>query len=466
MSIYATKFTVPEKYEYLNGFGNHHETEALPGALPLVNSHPKFPPYGTKTEKISGTAFVAPRNANLQTNIYRAQPSFFHTELMPFNHDIESANPSPPKHLDPNSHMYPNFEIDDGSDWTQQRLFGTNGSARTKTGVAMWIFSVTADMKPQTVFTSLDGDALISPQFGSLDIITELGKLLVRAHEIAVIPRGVRYRVDLVDGEPCRGTVCELYQGHFRIPELGIIGSHGLANSRDFQIPKAFFDGSVEVVNNPKIPNGKLALGNDGHSDWTIISRLDTKLWKCTQASTPFNVLAWHGTLYPYKYDLARFSHLSNAVFDHHDPSLFVVLTAPALGKEPNTAVCDFLAVSRRWEGSRDTQWLPWYHRNTMQEFVTLIVNNPALPLGGKDFKPFGAWLNGSMIPHGSTESEYKEWQDKDTSKGGILMDDGLTVAMHEMETPLVLTDWAFNSARKNFKDQMEASYGAGKQTD
>ncbi|KAL5313404.1 hypothetical protein ACEPPN_019137 [Leptodophora sp. 'Broadleaf-Isolate-01'] len=456
--LFTTNFSVPEKYEYLHGLGNHHESEAQPGALPLVNSHPKDVPYGCKTEKVSGSAFVAPRAHNLHTYTYRAQASFFHSEFKPWNHHLETANPSPPKHFNPNSYQWANFEIDDKSDWTQQRLFGSNGNAQRKTGMAMWVFSVTEDMKPQTVFTSLDGDALITLQSGSLDITTEMGKMLVRQNEIAVIPRGIRYRVDLIDGIPSRGTVCELYEGHFRLPELGIIGSNGLANSRDFQIPKAFFDG--KVVDDATVNMGKLAVVNNGSSDWTIISRLDTKLWACTQEGTPFNVLAWHGTLYPYKYDLARFNMMTNAVYDHHDPSLFVILTAPSLGKEPYTAVVDFAALPAHWEVSEDTMWLPWFHRNTMQEFIWPIVNDTSLPFGGKDFAPFAAWLNGSMVPHGSNESEYKQWVEKDTSKPEKLMNDGLTIAIHEFECPLLLTDWAFTGAKKNFKNQMEVSFG------
>jgi homogentisate 1,2-dioxygenase len=171
--------------------------------------------------------------------------------------------------------------------------------------MSIWLFSIDRDMDPRSAFSSLDGDVLIIPQAGALDIQTELGKLLVRQNEIAVIPRGIRYRITLPAGS-ARGYVAELHEGHYKLPDLGAIGSTGLANVRDFQIPKAFFDG--------ELMDGVATASQDGV--WTIISRLNGRLWSCTQDHTPFDVAAWHGTNYPYKYDLARFCVLGNVLFD------------------------------------------------------------------------------------------------------------------------------------------------------
>jgi homogentisate 1,2-dioxygenase len=186
--------------------------------------------------------------------------------------------------------MWPSFPSTPNTDWLQQRLLAKNGDAASKKGVSIWLFSIDKDMSPRTAFSSLDGDVLIIPQAGTLDIQTELGKMLVRQNEIAVIPRGVRYRVTLPAG-PARGYVAELHEGHYRLPDLGAIGSTGLANVRDFQIPKAYFEGKLE--GDRAVPTAD--------EDWTVVSRLAGRLWSCTQDHTPFDVAAWHGTNYPVK---------------------------------------------------------------------------------------------------------------------------------------------------------------------
>jgi homogentisate 1,2-dioxygenase len=426
-------------------------SEAFPRAVAFVNNYPQHAPNGCRTEKISGTSMVAPRAENLQTYMYRAKSSDDHSEFVPWRHELETANPPEPTKFTPNGYWWSDFPSVSEGDWTEQHLLGSNGNAQQRTGVAVWISKVIEDMKSQTAFSSQDGEASIIPQSGALDITTELGKLLVRANEFAVIPREIRYRVTLPDGKPCRGYVWELYQGHFRLPKLGIIGSTGLASPRDFQVPTAFFDG--------KIVDG-IAVSKDFDSPWTIISRLDTKLWSCTQDATPFNVSGWQGTLYPYKYDMMRFSSFSNANFDHHGPSLFCIMQARAFGKEPYTSVLDFAVATSRWEAAEDTLRAPWYHRNTMSEFIMPIINNSALPFnGGTKFGPFAGWLNGAMVPHGQTEEEYQLYMNQDTSQPAKLQDEGISVTICETECPLMLSDWAYKRAQKNFKSQVSAIF-------
>lgn len=292
-------------------------------------------------------------------------------------------------------------------------------------------------MKPRTAFSSLDGDMLIIPQAGTLEIQTELGFLLVRQNEIALIPRDIRHRVTLPNG-PARGYICELYQGHFRLPELGPIGSCGLANIRDFQIPRAFFDGELE--------EGRV---RPNKGDWTIISRLTGDLFNCTQDHTPFDVASWHGTLFPYKYDLARFCVLGSTLFDHPDPSLFTVLTAPSY-REPGTAVVDFAIIPPRWNTMEDTYWLPYYHRNTMSEFSGSIVNNqdPECTWNkGIEFQPYVAALNTAMATHGAKKEAHEMAENQETTpqKVGI---DGFTIFLLETECPLWVSDWAVQRER------------------
>lgn len=357
-----------------------------------MNNSPQKPPYGLRTERISGTSFTAPRDQNLQTWIYRVNSSLDREQFVPYDKDPNAAERAP-HILSPNSYMWPTLPFPSDSDWLSQRLLGRTGDPATKTGLGIWVFAVDKSMETNTVFSSLDGDSLIIPQAGTLDIQTELGRLLVRQNEFCVIPRAVRYRVTLPNG-PCRGYICELFQGHFRLPELGPIGSTGLANVRDFQIPTAYFDGKKE--------GATIAVPQD--EDFAIISRQAGRLWHCTQDHTPFDVVAWHGTFYPYKYDFARYCVLGNMAFDEHDPSLYAVLSAPS-NREPGTSVVDFALIPPRWQVSENTLWLPYYHRNTMSEFFAPIVNSQdeKHPFNqAKGWAPFAAGLEPPMTTHGT----------------------------------------------------------------
>lgn len=362
------------------------------------------------------------------------------------------ASPATLDNITPNSYHWREFPVPVSANWVNgQQLLGKNGDPQKKEGMALWVFSVTKSMPPREAFTSLDGDALVIPQSGALDIQTELGNLLVRQNEIVVIPRNVHYRVSLPEDKPSRGYICELYQGHFRLPELGVIGSTGLANVRDFQIPKAFIDATVQ---------DRIQAAQDGQdakvpgSEWTIVSRLLGNLWSCTQDHTPFDVAGWHGTCYPFKYDLARFCVMGNIVFDEHDPSLFIVLTARNFGAEPTTAVVDFAVIPPRWMVAKDTNWLPYFHRNVMQEFSGPIVTlqDPKHPFNGETnhFAPFGAKLNGCMSTHGPAEKEFKEAKAMDTGTPAWVNDDGFLRFLVETEKPLLLSDWAVKCSETN----------------
>lgn len=423
-------------------------SEAIPGANPSVINSPQNPPFGLRTERISGSSFTAPRDQSLQTWLYRAETSLNHSEFTPFDvpTNPEAANPPPPQHVSPNSYVWPTFPVPKSADWISgQRLLARNGDPQQKRGLAVWLFSLTADIPARTVFASLDGEALLIPQAGALDVQTELGRLVVRQNEIAVIPRGVRYRVLLPEGTPCRGYVCELFEGHFRLPVLGAIGSTGLANARDFQVPTAHFDGTL--VDGVAKTSGE-------QDEWRVVARLNGRLWSCTQPHTPFDVAGWHGTCYPYKYDLARFCVLGNVLFDEHDPSLYVLLTASAHGSAPGTAVADFAIIPPRWVTAEGTLWLPYDHRNTMQELYGPIVNNQdaAFPLNGRthEFRPFGAGLNGAMAAHGATDEEMRRARAVDTSRPAKLQGDGVTLFLLETERPLYVSNWGVQCAQRN----------------
>lgn len=424
-------------------------SEAIPGAVPVAINSPQKPPFGLRTERISGSSFVTPRDQSYHTFLYRLNSSLIHSNFEPLHVTTGYGSPSPTSldNVTPNSAFWGAFPVPKESDWVSgQQLLGRNGEPQRKEGMALWIFSVTSDMPERQVYSSLDGESLIIPQSGALDIQTELGRLLVRQNEVAVIPRNVRYRVVLPQNKPCRGYICELYQGHFRLPDLGIIGTSGLANVRDFQIPTAFIDDEVASHVHANTKPAK--------TEWTIVSRLLGKLWHCTQAHTPFDVAGWHGTNYPYKFDLGRFSPLGNVAFDHHDPSLFTMLTARNHGAAPSTAVVDFAIIPPRWFAAQDTLALPYFHRNTMQEFYAPIVTNqdPDFPLNGNtnEFRPFAAGLHGCMTTHGPMEEEFQAARAKDMSTPTRLDDLGVNVFLLETDRPLVLSDWAFQCVQLN----------------
>ncbi|OJD12147.1 homogentisate 1,2-dioxygenase [Blastomyces percursus] len=383
--------SMQEKYTYLNGFGSYHESEAIEGALPIGQNSPQKPPYGLYAEKLSGTAFTAPRHENQQTWLYRILPSAAHQPFVEVDsstyHTSLSNDASSLKQI-PNQLRWNPFDFNEDVDWVHGlHLVAGAGEPATKTGLGILVFAVGKDMGNEA-FYSADGDFLIVPQHGVLDIQTELGKLLVRPNEICVIPRGVRYRVTLPTG-PARGYICELYQGHYQLPELGPIGSNGLANARDFQAPTASFiddeDDEAAAKGAPK-------------SEWHLHSKFNNSLFTARQSHTPFDVVAWHGTYYPYKYDLGRFNTIGSISFDHPDPSIFTVLTGPS--DHVGTAIADFVIFPPRWLVAEHTFRPPWYHRNTMSEFMGLISGDYDAKIGG-GFRPAGASLHNVMSAHG-----------------------------------------------------------------
>ena len=317
--------------------------------------------------------------------------------------------------------------MDDSVDWVHSlHLVAGAGDPAMKQGLGIFIFAAGKSMDSHSAFYSADGDLLIVLQHGVLDITTELGPLLVRPNEICVIPRGIRHRVALPHGH-VRGYILELYQGHFRLPELGPIGSNGLANVRDFQAPKASFTKDAS-----------------GENTYTILSKFAGRLFAATQKHTPFDIVAWHGTYYPYKYDLARFNTLGSISYDHPDPSIFTVLTAPS--PTPGTAVADFVIFPPRWLVAENTFRPPWYHRNTMSEFMGLIHGNYDAKEGG-GFQPAGASLHNVMSAHGPdnvTEQKASEAELKPMKVG-----EGSMAFMFESSLMVGVTDWGLKKCHK-----------------
>ncbi|SPO05399.1 probable homogentisate 1,2-dioxygenase (HmgA) [Cephalotrichum gorgonifer] len=429
----SSKFQTPEKYEHQSGFGSYHETEAVKGALPIGMNSPQEPPFGLYAEKLSGTAFTAPRHENQQSWLYRILPAAAHEAFEPLPSTAGVSLGAAKVHQIPNQLRWDPFDFDEEADWVNGLNYISGcGDPATKTGLAIYIFAVGKDMINEA-FYSADGDFLIVPQHGALDIQTELGHLLVRANEICVIPRGVRYRVILPEG-PARGYICELFQGHYQLPELGPIGSNGLANARDFLAPVAAYDEDL--------------------TPWIITAKFNNTLFRARQDHTPFDVVAWHGNYYPYKYDLGRFCTIGSISFDHPDPSIFTVLTGPS--NEAGTAIADFVIFPPRWLVQEATFRPPWYHRNTMSEFMGLIAGDYDAKVGG-GFRPAGASLHNIMSAHGpdaATHQAASKAELKPTKVGSASM-----AFMFESCLMLGVSEWGLKTCKKNQPDYQEVSW-------
>lgn len=368
---------------YQSGFGNHFATEAVPGALPTGQNSPQRPPFGLYAEQLSGTAFTAPRHENRRSWLYRLRPSAGHGPYAPYIQDRLESGPFDAAVLTPNRLRWDPLEVPQTpTDFVDGLVtLAGNGDVAAQAGMAAHLYLANSSMIDR-VFQNADGELLIVPQQGSLRFVTELGLIDAAPGEIVVIPRGVRFRVEL-DG-PSRGYVCETYGQAFRLPELGPIGSNGLANSRDFLTPVAAF----EDLDHPT----------------QVIQKFQGGLWAATWGHSPLDVVAWHGNLAPYKYDLARFNTINTVSFDHPDPSIFTVLTAPS--EISGTANVDFVIFPPRWMVAEHTFRPPWFHRNVMSEFMGLIAGAYDAKAGG--FSPGGASLHNAMSDHGPDVASHK----------------------------------------------------------
>ena len=371
---------------YQSGFGNEFASEAVAGALPIGRNSPQQAPRGLYTELLSGTAFTAARATNRRSWMYRRQPSVLADSYEPLAQPwlktgAKDGRAAPPNPLRWNPLPVPSVELQSLDFIDGLRTVIVNGDADAQTGMAAHLYLANRSME-RKAFVNADGEMLLVPQQGTLTITTELGVLAVAPGEIAVLPRGMAFKVG-VDG-PSRGYVCENYGATFRLPELGPIGSNGLANARDFLAPVAAFE--------------------DNSGAYQIVKKYGGALWTAQSAATPFNVVAWHGNLAPMKYDTAHFMTIGSISFDHPDPSIFTVLTSPS--DTVGWANCDFVIFPPRWLVAEDTFRPPWYHRNVMSEFMGLVHGQyDAKPEG---FKPGGMSLHNSMVPHGPDREAFE----------------------------------------------------------
>ena len=370
---------------YMSGFGNGFETEALPGALPVGRNSPQRCAYGLYAEQLSGSPFTAPRASNERSWLYRVRPTVAHIGdfarvdmgLWRSAPCAEVELPVQPLRWDPIPIPSTPVSFLEGI-----RTITTAGDTAGQSGMAAHVYLATRSMVDE-YFYDADAELLFVPQHGRLRLWTEFGIIDLEPAEIAVIPRGVKFRVELPDG-PARGYLCENYGGAFTLPERGPIGANCLANARDFLTPVAAYEDT------------------DGPARMYV--KWGGALWGCDLDHSPLDVVAWHGNYAPYKYDLRRYSPVGPILFDHADPSIFTVLTSPS--ETPGTANIDFVIFPERWMVAEDTFRPPWYHMNIMSEFMGLIYGQyDAKPQG---FVPGGFSLHNQMLPHGPDREAFE----------------------------------------------------------
>jgi len=402
---------------YQSGFGNEFATEAHPGALPLGQNAPQHAPLGLYTEQISGTAFTAPRHLNRRTWSYRIRPSVMHEPYAEFAQTtLLRSGPFNEMPTPPNQMRWNPLPIPTGpTDFVEGIVtLGGNGDPSMQDGVGIHLYVANTPMLDR-FFYNADGEMLILPQQGRLLLHTELGILEVAPGELAVIPRGIKFRVELPDGQ-ARGYICENYGQAFRLPDLGPIGANGLANSRDFLTPVAAYE--------------------DREGAFEVISKFLGRLWRAEIDHSPLDVVAWHGNFAPYKYDMARFNCINTVSFDHPDPSIFTVLTAPS--GQPGTANVDFVIFPPRWMVAEHTFRPPWFHRNMMNECMGLILGQYDAKAEG--FVPGGVSLHNCMSGHGPDAETFARASQAELKPNYI---DGTLAFMFETRLPVRPTRFA-----------------------
>ncbi len=377
--------------EYQSGFGNEFATEAVRGALPIGQNSPQKAPLGLYAEQFSGTAFTVPRAWNKRTWEYRIRPSVLHRPFERVDNgdwiskfDTENVTPNQLR-WDPVPIPEAETDFVDGI-----VSIAGNGDLFSQAGIGIHVYSCNASMTDR-FFYNADGEMLVVAEMNRVRFLTELGVLEIGSGEIAVIPRGLKFRVELPDGA-ARGYICENYGAQFRLPDLGPIGANGLANPRDFETPVAWYE--------------------DREGNFELVAKFAGNLWKCHIGNSPLDVVGWHGNFAPYKYDLRRFNTIGSISYDHPDPSIFTVLTSPS--GEPGVANCDFAIFPDRWLVAENTFRPPWYHRNYMSEYMGLCYGQYDAKEEG--FVPGGGSLHNCMSAHGPDVDAFEKASNHDLS--------------------------------------------------
>jgi homogentisate 1,2-dioxygenase len=410
---------------YMTGFGSHFETEAVEGALPKGRNSPQRPAFGLYAEQLSGSSFTSPRHENRRSWLYRMRPTADHPPYSRYEGARLFAPGTIKEPLAPNRLRWdPPADLPEGTDFIDGMVtMLANRDPADLEGVAVHLYRATESMTNR-VFVDADGELLIIPQQGTLRVLTELGRMDVAPGSVALVPRGVKFRVE-VDGDS-RGYVAENHGLPLRLPELGPIGSNGLANARDFETPVAGFE--------------------DRDDETEVIQKYLGSLWTTTLDHSPLDVVAWHGNYAPWRYDLSRFNVINTVSFDHPDPSIFTVLTSPS--DVPGRANADFVIFPPRWMVAEGTFRPPWFHRNVMSEAMGLITG--AYDAKAEGFAPGGLSLHNLMSGHGPDVESWRKASEAELRPAKI---EGTMAFMVETCWPYRPTQWALERAQPDYDE-------------
>ena len=411
---------------YMSGFGGHFESEAVEGALPKGRNSPQRPAFGLYAEQLSGSAFTAPRHENLRSWLYRLRPTADHRPFVRYEGARLFAPGTVKEPLAPNRLRWnPPGDLPSGADFVDGMVtMLANRDPSDLEGVAVHLYRAQRSMESR-VFIDADGELLIIPQDGAIELQTELGRIEAGPGDIALIPRGVRFRVRLLDGE-ARGYVAENHGLPFRLPDLGPIGANGLANPRDFEVPVASFEDRDEPTE--------------------VIQKYLGNLWTTRLDHSPLDVVGWHGNYVPCRYDLNRFNTIGTVSYDHPDPSIFTVLTSPS--NVPGRANADFVIFPPRWMVAEDTFRPPWFHRNVMSEAMGLIYGEYDAKAEG--FAPGGLSLHNLMSGHGPDVESWKKASEAELKPAKI---ESTLAFMVETSWPYRPTQFALDRAQPDYDE-------------
>ncbi|KAI1850073.1 hypothetical protein JX266_004452 [Neoarthrinium moseri] len=422
-SVFMTSSTPEDPYRYQVGFGNFFNSEAVPGVIPESQNTPQVCKYGLYPEQLTSTGFIASRNSMQHVWFYRILPGVVQgaAAKLSGNLDLEANFSTNNDNVEfpPHALCWLPFKLPSQSERVDFiegiKTIAGNGDATMKEGLAIHIYAANVSMTNRA-FCSHDGDLLIIPQQGRLDIQTELGMLMVRPGELVVIQAGIRFKVSLPDG-PSRGYIQEIFGSHYELPDMGPLGANGMALPRNFEFPIASFDEDI--------------------SEWEVVVKLAGKLWSYKQQHTPFDVVAWHGNCIPYKYALAKFINTAVVDRDQSDPSVYTVLTAKS--KIPGVAITEVMAFTPKWNATTNSFRPPYYHRNMAAEVMGIIYG----PYGGssRDLRAGGLSVQSSYTAHGETYETYKKATTAELKPERV--GEGVLAFMFHIPTHIGLTKYA-----------------------
>ncbi len=374
---------------HCSGFANYLSQEALVGALPKNQNNPQHVPFGLYAEQLSGAAFTAARKFNLRSWLYRILPSVNHTDFNPYPANPYLLSPpfatqTPPNQMRWQPLPVPKTATDFIDGWI---TWLGHGDVSQHQGAAIHLYAANKNMQNR-FFYNADGELLIVAQTGECLFKTEFGHLTLIPGEMLVIPRGVKFQVDILS-DYARGYICENFGMPFTLPDLSIVGPNCLAQERHFQAPVAAYE--------------------DKSGDYLLLTKFQGKLWQASLDHSPLNVVAWHGNYYPYKYDLSLFTVINSVSVDHPDPSIFTVLSSPSTTH--GYANVDFVIFPERWLTMQHTMRLPYFHRNVMSEYMGLIKGSYDAKdaQAEKGFVAGGGSLHNCMSAHGPDSQSYQK---------------------------------------------------------